>query len=430
MTKIVKRLIPLFITCFVIIAIGFVIHFLIAGFRGLPYFDVSSLQEQQEELKNCPEVFFPDLSGYKIDSAKYTVYQARGYTKKVEGYSICALDTTTDSGLKFKQLDLSCISIARDSDALAKEPLFFEANAQYFGVDVVEWGGNNLSEDPEMVELYSIPKDISAYSFYQKFYFNGCEYSIDARLYLNNGGDMDKDFSAEISQGKADLLRLMKSIIDQGEDDRLLTEEELLEYINNNPEKMHGATTEDLEDFDIDEFIREFYITEVTVDSTPLERAIWNYYERQEIRRRATFMAQEIVSVDSTDEEYEKFIKSFLSTIDYDLKETVKEGGLTGYVFDTTESEDDYSRLEWDVDLYFGQTKHLNEFESFYNEYYGYQSIKISHSSQSQYVYSYYQGFYYSKDKKYFLVPDHGNFPDIQNRNREVMEIITAFREN
>jgi len=193
----------------------FILAFTMSSCQSAPNFDVKSLDELRATLKDYPDILIPDLSSYQM-AARYTVFQWDADRNVLSGYGIDSGDSvvTGNGDLKFSRIDYSCISLAHYGDKFNPAPAL-NINTQHFGVDteesILDMTGNQKATD-----LYKIPKNTSAWFYSKRFDFNGCRYDLSAYLYLPNGGDKTKDFSAEVDQGNQELLRVMKSIIDQG----------------------------------------------------------------------------------------------------------------------------------------------------------------------------------------------------------------------
>ena len=193
----------------------FILAITMSSCQTAPNFDVKSLDELKTTLKDYPDILIPDISGYQM-AARYTVFQWDVDRNVLNGYGIDSGDSvsTGNGNLKFSRIDYSCISLEHYHDKLnPPEPL--NINAQHFDVDTEE-GVTNMTNDEEMLKEYKVPVNTSAWWYAKTFDFNGCRYVLDAQLYLPNGGDTNKDFSTEVDQGNQELLRVMKSIIDQG----------------------------------------------------------------------------------------------------------------------------------------------------------------------------------------------------------------------
>jgi len=193
----------------------FILAFTMSSCSSAPIFNVKSLDELKTTLKDYPDILFPDISSYQMDG-NYTVSQWDVDRSVLNGYGIYSYNpvVTGNGDLVFSRIEYSCTSLEHYGDKLNPPPSL-DINAQHFGVDTQEWI-SDMTNDQESLDLYKVPKNTSAWLYFKKFDFNGCRYVIHAGLYLPNGGDKNKDFSAEVDQGNQELLRVMKSIIDQG----------------------------------------------------------------------------------------------------------------------------------------------------------------------------------------------------------------------
>ena len=254
-----------------------------------PYYHVDTLDELKADLAGYPNLLLPDLSGYQMN-ADYNVQVWNRWNKKARsGYSIYGDDVLV-ADIVFSRFHLSCLELKHWVDDLNLRPPVWPNN-QYFGVDVAEYF-EDFTNDQETLDLYGIPKNTSAFNIHYDFDFNACRYTMGADLYLPNGGDKEKVFSAETERGKEELLKLMKSIIDQGTEERLLTGDELLAFIENNPknEKVN-VTTSDFEGIDLDDYIKFWHITEYTIGIRPFKRSIWEYSDYKEKQEQSATLA-------------------------------------------------------------------------------------------------------------------------------------------
>jgi hypothetical protein len=183
----------------------------------------------------------------------------------------------------------------------------------------------------------------------------------------------------------------------------LMTKEELIEFIENNQHLVTvDITVEDLEGVDVDGLIARYHFTKEVIGHRYLRTAVDGYLNYLESKRRAVFMAQEIVSVDSTDEEYGAFREKFISSVSNKVKYIGKVGYLDQYWLYYTRPDGEESSS----DMFIGQTKYLEEYST--GKYcYGknpdefrFFVIHIPWDSDGM-VFE--QGISYNKDRKYFL---------------------------
>ena len=185
----------------------------------------------------------------------------------------------------------------------------------------------------------------------------------------------------------------------------LITKEELIEFIENNQHlETVDITVEDLDGIDINDFILHWHFTKEIIGHRYLQSAIDGYKNYLKGIERAAFMAQEIVSVDSTEEEYVTFREKFISSISVSakIKYIGKDGPLDQYELYYTKPDGE----ETSTYMFIGQTKHLGEYGiGKYNygkdpDEFRYYVIYIPWDSEGM-VYE--QGISYNKDRKYFL---------------------------
>jgi len=98
-------------------------------------------------------------------------------------------------------------------------------------------------------------------------------------------------------------------------DERLITKEELFEYIQTHNV---GLTIEDFKGIDVEDFISYCYFTTSSIRQLS-RKSLDDYLEELEWRVRISFFAKEKFSVDSSDEEYQKFLNDFFKAINKDV---------------------------------------------------------------------------------------------------------------
>jgi len=177
-----------------------------------------------------------------------------------------------------------------------------------------------------------------------------------------------------------------------------MTKEEFITYIDTNDT---DVTLEDFDGIDIDDFISQSYFSKENISHYSLAVALDDYLRRMERQRRAAYMAQEIVSVDSSDVEYEKFRDQLILSIGGGVESAGKHNTLDVYQVSYTDSG---GKKTWDY-IYIGQTKHLKKYSTIRDNA-GYYIIQLPMDSEGLYFTS---GFCYSKNKKYFLIAAAGN---------------------
>ena len=108
--------------------------------------------------------------------------------------------------------------------------------------------------------------------------------------------------------------------IEKGEDKmekQLLTKDEFIKYIEENQDSdTVDITIADLESIDINDFISHYQYTKDNIDLFFLKYALERYMKHVSIRKLEPYMAKEIISVDSSVEEYTAFKEAYLKKID------------------------------------------------------------------------------------------------------------------
>jgi len=188
----------------------------------------------------------------------------------------------------------------------------------------------------------------------------------------------------------------------KGEEDKeyeLISKEKFIEYIENNDV---DVTMEDFKDVDIEDFIATNHITEEWVKRLNLSVLLEHYLAVLESNKRPTYLAREIVSVDSTDEEFKEFKNRFIYNVNGLVGDFEYAGSfdqyLTIYAFDYIDEDREESRER----LYIGQTKYLGEYVTSNYDNPDWCYVIFLPMSSDGLVYE--QSFSYNKDKKYFLV--------------------------
>ena len=187
-------------------------------------------------------------------------------------------------------------------------------------------------------------------------------------------------------------------------EEQLMAKEELLTFIEENQNlETVDITVDDLKDIDVDAYIRYWHFRTIDdIQNVFLRRTLESYLASIESQNRAAYMAQELLSVESTDEEYEKFKEVFISSVDGHLDYKGKEYTYLDLYYTYYNGPDGEETWEY---LYIGQTKYLNQFSTEkYNDardIFGYYKIHLPVDSEGL---TYVQGFCYNKNQKYFMV--------------------------
>ena len=181
----------------------------------------------------------------------------------------------------------------------------------------------------------------------------------------------------------------------------LMTKEEFLIFIEENQDlETVDITVDDLVGIDIDDFIAHWHLTKDVVDTTFLKNALEWYLRDIENQTLIAYLATELVSVDSTDEEYKAFLGKFISSIDGMI---IWSGGedLVGWYRVTFEAET-YAHPEGEEKteyMWILQTKNLSDFGTRLSDS-GTYLIQIPWDSSGL---GYEAGFFYNKNQKFFF---------------------------
>ena len=169
-----------------------------------------------------------------------------------------------------------------------------------------------------------------------------------------NSLDANQDNSVEdpLPPENADVEKPLEG--DMVMNERLITKDELFEYIQTHEV---GLTVDDFDGIDVDDFIKHFHFTPSNIEFL-WEKTLEGYLEDLELDERKSYFAKSIVSVESTEEEFQEFIKSFSRKIG---KKIVFSGTSDGFVFidinDTAQTT-----------LYIAQTKDIYELNIFFDD--------------------------------------------------------------
>ena len=176
----------------------------------------------------------------------------------------------------------------------------------------------------------------------------------------------DDNFAGEANTQPSDIeMNITQEIVspestEGGEamSERLITEDELLEYIQTHDV---GLSIEDFDQINIEDFILSRHLTPLSV-SNLWKKTLENYLIDLARNERAKYMAQEKYSVESTNEVYECFINDFFLAINKDVVNKAVVLGFNRYDINRDSDAADT------IILYIAQTKNINELNVYRNE--------------------------------------------------------------
>jgi len=203
------------IICFTIAALFSISLVFTACGQKAPHYEVSSLDALKAELKDYPEFIIPDIP-YDLGSPPdvyYIVNQWEVHRNILNGYMIGVQVPIQIDDFTFRVWTCNCISLEHYEDELNK-PAPLDPNTQYFGVDMVE-SIKDLTDNQELRNLYTVPEGAFFYSFFYRFDLSGNRYEIQADIVKPDSIDDVDGNAAAVAKGKAELLSIVKSIIDQ-----------------------------------------------------------------------------------------------------------------------------------------------------------------------------------------------------------------------
>ena len=158
----------------------------------------------------------------------------------------------------------------------------------------------------------------------------------------------EKTTNTEESEPPSDGATVQEIIIEE----ELITKEAFIEYIQTHDV---GLSVEDFEGIDIEDFIAFWQFTPSDIGEYLWQESLEVYKRDLELKEKAKCLAITKISVESTDEEYKKFIKDFFIAIgkkDTDLSQSRQLGF---YCYDVM--ADGGGK----VYIYITQTKYIDE---------------------------------------------------------------------
>lgn len=166
-----------------------------------------------------------------------------------------------------------------------------------------------------------------------------------------------------------------------------LTKEEFLSYIEKNNT---GLSVDDFTGIDIDDFLDYTRFTVKSIETSNIKNMFESYKRKLKDREFDPYRAKEIISVKSSDKEYDSFKKAFFDLLDAQIEYVGKNQYLT-----------DIYRLTFNdrvIGLKIGRTQDFDSCE-FHTYPDGILGIRELPDDDSPYSY-----FLYTKNKKYYLL--------------------------
>ena len=207
---------------------------------------------------------------------------------------------------------------------------------------------------------------------------------------VSNGGD--ETISGSIDDGAEETIPFIDNNKEEVLDFDFMTKEEFINYIENNEV---GVTLNDFEGIDIDDFIRREFFSVDNISSYNLVVALEGYLQKLEDDRLMAYLAKELVSVDSTDEEYKEFLGKFISSIDGKIVSSGIENDFINWYRISWKESDGENRTEY---MRIGQTKYLERYGTRCTDA-GVYLLQIQWDSSGL---GYEDPLFYNKNQKYF----------------------------
>ena len=170
----------------------------------------------------------------------------------------------------------------------------------------------------------------------------------------------------------------------------LVSVQELLQFINDNPDR--GLTEADFKGIDIEDFIKTFYLTVEGLDKYAYSTTLSLYKEDKEREKRASIVAKGIYSVDSTDEEYCKFVETYLEAVGRNNRYIGENSTYGTDAYEITGDDDE-------VLVYIGKTKDIAKLDISESGFYGTYEIQFPVGDMVMST-----EYFYSNDYKFFII--------------------------
>ncbi|MCL2634143.1 MAG: hypothetical protein FWD34_06470 [Oscillospiraceae bacterium] len=187
-----------------------------------------------------------------------------------------------------------------------------------------------------------------------------------------------------------ELIRLEREHDTQAKPE-LITAEELLQYIEDNDV---GLTEEDFEGVNIDDFIVHWHINNENLSKFILKNILESYRDYIQNKQNFEFVAKELISINSTDEEFDAFIILYFKAIGKESNHLGKyKTSVPIEVYEILDEDDRYV-------VWIGKTEIIEQFQiketAFGLEIFIPEGMDNSFGSNHM--------FCYNKDNKFFLI--------------------------
>lgn len=198
-----------------------------------PQYWVDTYDELKEELKECEEILYPDISRYEEEGFNYVVNHKPANENDKQGYlifwDILANEDGPLSETSLRDFNVYCTTleyIAYDTDKTKgfwHERAELHPNMELEGVSI-EHNYNesyvNLNEEDieKISELTRYPNGTYENWNGYKFEYKGCEYTVNGTIRLLPEEQLVKEVELEVEKGREELLDVIRSILAQGDE--------------------------------------------------------------------------------------------------------------------------------------------------------------------------------------------------------------------
>ncbi len=217
-------------------------------------------------------------------------------------------------------------------------------------------------------------------------------YDVSIR-YTDESGEsiyLNKRSSEQFPSGWDDFVDKLNEIF--GEE--LLTKNKEIQAVT--PEfltELFGVTDDDVKDGTLQNVIDSQFIDLIKLnDSFQINEMLSRYYASTKEELIEPYRPKELISIDSTDDEYDKFVLKYLDKIGYDISLE-------------KDSDQEYFRYFRDDEtrkyFYIAKTSDIDKLPTVYDDLFGYQMALDAHMEDMTFTVE----FIYNSDKKFILVP-------------------------